>query len=165
LPNDNNDLTLIKALYNHLVFALKYEGVNLLVFSKLGEILTEEEILELVSIEPTGQYSRGIWFLMEWIAGKPIKGKDYLTKKSYVPVVDSTLQYSVSGIKSPRHLVLNNLPGSNKFCPLIFMSEKLERHIQKNYQNINKNKLSIVGKDILQRASAFLLLNDSKASC
>jgi hypothetical protein len=94
---------------------------------------------------------------MEWIAGKPIKGKDDLTKKCYVPVVDSTLQYSVSGIKSPRHLVLNNLPGSIKFCPLIFKSEKLERHIQKNYQNINKNKLAIVGKDILQRASALCL--------
>jgi len=164
LPEDNNEITLIKALFNHLVFALKYEGVNLLVFSKLVEILTEEEILELVSIEPTGQYSRRIWFLMEWIAGTPIKGKDDLTKKSYIPVVDSKLQYAVSGIKSPRHLVLNNLPGSNKFCPLIFKSKKLERHIQKNYQNINKNKLSIVGKDILQRASAFLLLKDSKAS-
>jgi hypothetical protein len=134
-----------------------------LVFSKLVEILSEKEILDLVNIEPTGQYSRRIWFLMEWITGKPIKGKNDLSKKSYVPVVDSTLQYAVSGIKSPRHLVLNNLPGSNKFCPLIFKSEKLERHIQKNYQNINKNKLSIIGKDILQRASAFLLLKDSKA--
>ncbi len=164
LPADNSKLTLINALHNHLVFALKYEGVNLLVFSKLIELLTEEELLELVSIEPTGQYSRRIWFLMEWIAGKPIKGKDDLTKKSYVLVVDSTLQYAVSGIKSPRHLVLNNLPGSNKFCPLISKSKKLESHIQKNYLNINKNKLSVIGKDILQKASAFLLLKDSKAS-
>ncbi len=164
LPKDNSKLTLINALYNHLVFALKYEGVNLLVFSKLVEILTEKEMLELVSIEPTGQYSRRIWFLMEWITGKQIKGKKDLTKKSYVAVVDSRLQYAVSGIKSPRHLVLNNLPGSNKFCPLLSKSRKLERHIQKNYLHINKNQLSIVGKDILQRASAFLLLKDSKAS-
>jgi len=39
LPEDNSKLTLIYSLYNHLVFALKYEGVNLLVFSKLVEIL------------------------------------------------------------------------------------------------------------------------------
>ncbi len=164
LPDDNSKLTLINALYNHLVFALKYEGVNLLVFSKLVEILTEKELLELVSIEPTGQYSRRIWFLMEWIAGKSIKGKNDLTKKSYVPVIDQKLQYAVSGIKSPRHLVLNNLPGTNQFCPLIFKSKKLESHIQKNYLHIHKNKLSLVGKDVLQRASAFLLLKDSKAS-
>ena len=164
LPEDNSKLTLIHALYNHLVFALKYEGVNLLVFSKLVEILSEKEMLDLVNIEPTGQYSRRIWFLIEWIAEKPIKGKNDLSKKSYVPVIDSTLQYAVSGIKSPRHLVLNNLPGSNKFCPLIFKTKKLESHIKKNYQDVNKNKLSIFGKDILQRASAFILLKDSKAS-
>lgn len=164
LPEDHNKLTFIHALYNHLVFALKYEGVNLLVFSKLAELLKEEELLALVSIEPTGQYSRRIWFLLEWITGRPIKGKEALTKKSYVPVIDSRLQYAVSGVKSPRHLVVNNLPGSNKFCPLLFKTEKLENHIQKNYRNINKNKLSVVGRDILQRASAFLLLKDSKAS-
>lgn len=164
LPEDNRQLTLINALYNHLVFALKYEGVNLLVFSKLIEILTEKELLELVSIEPTGQYSRRIWFLIEWLTGKLIEGKDDLTKKSYVPVIDDKLQYAVYGIKSPRHLVFNNLPGSNKFCPLITKTKKLESHIQRNYLNINKNKLSIVGKDLLQRASAFLLLKDSKAS-
>ena len=50
LPEDNSKLTLINALYNHLVFALKYEGVNLLVFSKLVEILTEKEVIELVRI-------------------------------------------------------------------------------------------------------------------
>ena len=129
-----------------------------MVFSKLVEILSEKEILDLVNIEPTGQYSRRIWFLMEWIAGTPIKGKDDLTKKSYIPVVDSKLQYAVSGIKSPRHLVLNNLPGSNKFCPLIFKSKKLERHIQKNYQNINKNKLSIKNS-IIQNESEITGLN------
>jgi hypothetical protein len=34
-PDDNASLDEINALYNHLVFALKYEGVNLLFFSKL----------------------------------------------------------------------------------------------------------------------------------
>lgn len=101
---------------------------------------------------------------MEWIAGKLIKGNNDFTKKSDVPVVDSRLQYAVSGIKSPRHLVLNNLPGRNKFCPLITKSRKLGRDIQKNYLNINKNKLFVVCRDILQRASTFLFLKDSKAS-
>jgi hypothetical protein len=50
LPGDNSILTLINALYNYLVSALKYEGLNLLVFSKLVEILTEKEVIELVRI-------------------------------------------------------------------------------------------------------------------
>jgi hypothetical protein len=164
LPDDSNQLTKIQALYNHLVFALKYEGVNLLVFAKLTETLTQNEILELVNIEPTGQYSRRIWFLIEWITGRKIEGKADLLKKSYVPVIDEKLQFAVAGVKSPRHLILNNLPGNTLFCPLIKRTEKLEKHLAVNYAELNKKSIAGTRKDIIQRASAFLLLKDSKAS-
>ncbi len=164
LPQDHANISKIQALYNHLVFALKYEGVNLLVFAKLQEQLSSEELLELVNIEPLGQYSRRIWFLLEWVSGMPIIGKSDINKKSYVPVVDSKLQFAVAGIKSPRHLVINNLPGTNKFCALIRKTEKIEQHLSKSYVEENRKQLAGIRKDIIQRASAFLLLKDSKAS-
>ncbi|MEY4144954.1 MAG: hypothetical protein RLZZ335_806 [Bacteroidota bacterium] len=164
LPKDHASISKIQALYNHLVFALKYEGVNLLVFAKLREQLSNEELLALVNIEPLGQYSRRIWFLLEWVSGKPIFGKSDISKKSYVPVVDSKLQFAVAGVKSPRHLVLNNLPGTNKFCALIRKTEKIEQHLSKSYVEENRKQLAGIRKDIIQRASAFLLLKDSKAS-
>jgi Fic family protein len=164
LPQDHADITKIQALYNHLVFALKYEGVNLLVFAKLQEQLSSEELLDLVNIEPLGQYSRRIWFLLEWVSGKQIAGKSDISKKSYVPVVDTKLQFAIAGIKSSRHLVLNNLPGTNQFCALIRKTEKIEQHLSKSYVEENRKQLAGIRKDILQRASAFLLLKDSKAS-
>lgn len=45
LPQDNASISKIEALYNHLVFAIKYEGVNLLVFSKLREKLSSKVLL------------------------------------------------------------------------------------------------------------------------
>jgi len=72
LPEDNAELTEIEALYKHLVFALKYEGVNLLIFRKLTQYYSSEQLTDLVNIEPTGQYSRRIWFLIEWITGKKL---------------------------------------------------------------------------------------------
>ncbi len=164
LPEDGKGNSKIEALYNHLVFALKYEGVSLLVFAKLYENLSRKEILELVNIEPLGQYSRRIWFLIEWVSGTKIEGKPDITKKSYIPVIDEKLQFAVSGIKSPRHLVINNLPGTNKFCVLINRTKKIEDHLSKNYVDVNKRQIAGVRKDIIQRASAFLLLKDSKAS-
>lgn len=164
LPQDNAGISKTQALYNHLVFALKYEGINLLVFAKLREKLTREELLALVNIEPLGQYSRRIWFLLEWVSGMPIIGKSDISKKSYVPVVDTQLQFAVAGIKSPRHLVLNNLPGTNQFCALIRKTEKIEQHLSKSYEEENRKQLAGIRKDIIQRASAFLLLKDSKAS-
>jgi Fic/DOC family len=164
LPEDSQQISKIKALYNHLVFALKYEGVNLLVFSKLNETLTNKEILELVNIEHLGQYSRRIWFLLEWVSGNEIKGKRAISKKSYVPVIDEKLQYGIKGVKSPRHLVIDNLPGTNKFCALISRTKKLEFHLHSDYIKVNKDQLKGTRKDVIQRASTFLMLKDSKAS-
>ena len=164
LPQDTSRISKIQALYNHLVFALKYEGVNLLVFAKLQKQLSQEELLALVNIEPLGQYSRRIWFLLEWVSGMPIVGKSDISKKSYVLVVDTKLQFAVAGIKSPRHLVINNLPGTNQFCALIRKTDKIEQHLSKSYVEENRKQFAGIRKDIMQRAAAFLLLKDSKAS-
>lgn len=164
LPQDHMGLTRVEALFNHLVFALKYEGVDLLLFAKLYEKLNNADLLELVNIEPLGQYSRRIWFLLEWVSGRLIQGKSDISKKSYIPVLDEKLQFGIAGIKSPRHLVLNNLPGTRKFCALVRKTEKIESHLSKDYIELNRIQIAGIRKDIIQSASAFLLLKDSKAS-
>lgn len=164
LPEDNAQQAEIEALYKHLVFALKYEGVNLLVFSFLTKHYTVDQLTGLVNIEPTGQYSRKIWFLIEWITGRILPDKEDLLKKSYIPLLDDKLQYTIKGIKSPRHLIINNLPGTHNFCPLIRKTPKLELYITANFAEQKNYYLQGVHKDILQRTSAFLLLKDSKAS-
>jgi hypothetical protein len=164
LPKDNPKLDEIEALYKHLVFALKYEGINLLLYKFITKHYSTKQLTELVNIEPTGQYSRRIWFLIEWITGKELEAKKGLSKKSYITVVDINKQYAISGIKSSRHLVINNLPGTPDFCPMIKRTEKLEQYINSNLSNQKNEYLKGIRKEIVQRASAFLLLKDSKAS-
>ena len=152
-----------ESIYKQLIFALKYEGINLLVFSKLFEKLTKAEIVEMLSIEPTGQYSRKIWFLYEWITQSKLDIQD-MALKNFVPLVDEKLQYAIEGTRSKRHRIINNLPGTPNFCPLIFKTEKLENYIAANLSQVKNTFLSSIHKDVLQRASSFLLLKDSKAS-
>ena len=54
-------------LDKQIVFALKYEGINLLFFKKLFEKLNEEQLIEIIQKEPSSIYSRKIWFLYEWL--------------------------------------------------------------------------------------------------
>ncbi len=164
LPEDNLQQSEIESLHKHLVFSLKYEGINLLVFRFLAKHYTAKQLSELVQIEPTGQYSRKIWFLIEWLTGKQILGKEDLAKKSYVKLVDEKLQYAIEGNKSPRHLIINNLAGTVGFCPLITKTEKLERYINKNTVDSINTVIKGIRKDVLLRTSSFLLLKDSKAS-
>ena len=169
LPNsyrvdDNKSISEIEALYKQLVFALKYEGVDLLVLKAITRHYNELELTQLLSIEPTGQYSRRLWFLIEWLMGKKLNNIPDLTKKSYVNAIDTKLQYAGTGIKASRHWVINNLPGTVDFCPLIRKTGKLENYIKQNLSEKKDRYLSGIGKGILQRASAFLLLKDSNAS-
>jgi len=164
LPVIQKEITEIEALYKQLVFALKYEGVNLLVFSNLIKHYNSNKLSELINIEPTGQYSRRIWFLIEWITGQQLSEIPDLSKKSYVYLLDEKLQYTIQGEKSSRHLIINNLPGTRDFCPLIRKTFKLEKYITADLSNQSNINLKGLHKEILLRTSAFLLLKDSKAS-
>ena len=155
LPEEN--------LYKQITFALKYEGVDLLIFKKLFEVLKKTELEEMIQQEIQGQFSRRIWFLYEWLMETKLNLPDLKTG-NLVPVVDEKLQYAIDGVSSPRHKVINNLPGNKDFCPLIRKTQKLEKYIESNIRQEKSNYLNRVHKDILQRASSFLLLKDSKAS-
>ncbi|WP_306350654.1 Fic family protein [Flavobacterium sp. '19STA2R22 D10 B1'] len=151
-------------LYKQLVFALKYEGVNLLFFKKLFELIPEQDIITLVQIEPQGQYSRKIWFLYEWLSGKTLPIPD-LDKGNFVTLIDESIQFGLStSTNSSRHRIKNNLPGTVEFCPIIYKTDKLANYINENLSHKKNNYLRAIRKDVLQRASAFLLLKDSKAS-
>jgi Fic family protein len=159
-PRHNPDDT----LYKQLSFAIRYEGINLLLFKKLFQKLNEEEIIKLIQIEPLGQYSRKIWFLYEWLFQTQLAIPNLKTG-NYTPLVDPKTQYCINnGVKSTRHKIINNLPGTVNFCPLIFKTPKLEQYISDDLKRQKLNFLKGIKKDILQRTSAFLLLKDSKAS-
>lgn len=153
-----------ETIYGHLVFALKYEGLNLLFFKKLFQKIEKAAIENWVKSEPLGQYSRKIWFLYEWLLQEQLEIAD-LKEGNYVQLVDEEQQYtSNSSINSPRHRIRNNLPGTVNFCPLIFKTSKLENFVHANISNMINSVFNGVHKDILLRTSAFLLLKDSKAS-
>ncbi|MFZ4523650.1 MAG: Fic family protein, partial [Bacteroidales bacterium] len=151
-------------LYAHLVFALKYEGVNLLFFKKLFEKLQPTAIEEWIVREPQSQYGRRIWFIYEWLMQKSLQVPD-LREGNYVPLLDEKQQYaSPKSINSNRHRIKNNLAGNVNFCPLIHKTAKLEHYISENLADKTSVAIRGVHKDVLLRTSAFLLLKDSKAS-
>lgn len=74
------------SLYGHLVFALKYEGIDLAILNALFKIIDAQEIKEIILSEPTGAYSRRIWFLWEWLREEQLDIKD-ATQGNFVPLV------------------------------------------------------------------------------
>ena len=153
------------SLMGHLTFALKYEGIELGVLKKLFEKLDPKEVTTLVAKESTGQYSRRIWFLYEWLMDSKLDLPD-LRAGNYIEVVDETIQYASRSILevSKRHRVRNNLPGVRDFCPMIRKTALLEQYIELDLPQRIKNIIGKIHPDVMARTAAFLLLKDSKAS-
>lgn len=151
------------SLYKQLAFAIRYEGINLLFFKKLFQVLETPELIKLLEIEPIGQYSRKIWFLYEWLTGNELPIPS-LSSGNYVPLIDEKVQYAIEGIRIQRQRIVNNLPGTRDFCPLIFKTQILQKYVGEQLDKKKNLYVDNIHKDVLQRASAFLMLKDSKAS-
>jgi len=151
------------SLYGHLTFALKYEGIDLGLLKALFEQIEPEMIVDIVRSEPTGAYSRRIWFLYEWLCNEKLDIED-AAQGNFVPLINDALQYSGPSHLSRRHRVRNNLPGTRAFCPLIRRTEKLDHFIALNLSQAAIDHIGKTHADLLSRAAAFLLLKDSKAS-
>ncbi len=148
-----------------LTFALKYEGIDLVVLKSLFLGVEAKAIEAVVKAKPSSQYSRRIWFLYEWLMGKALNLPNAENKKiAYVNVLDEKQQFGTKGVNSPRHRVRNNLLGTPDFCPLVFKTKKLVRFIEKDLEAKAKTVISKIPKGVMARTAAFLLLKDSKSS-
>lgn len=153
-----------QTLAGQLQFAFRWEGLDLGVLADLFRKVTSAEIADIVRATPTGAFSRRLWFLYEWMTGRLLDVPDP-GKVRAVPVVDPDLQYGLGiGLPSSRHKVLDNLPGTRWFCPLVRRSARLQ---VLGASRLDERARAVMGrtrKDLVARAAAFLLVKDSKSS-
>ncbi|WP_419936039.1 Fic family protein [Candidatus Palauibacter sp.] len=153
-----------ESLQGQLEFALKWEGVSLGVLLALFRKIDSVEVVRMVSETPTGVYARRIWFLYEWLMDACLDLPDG-DKVKAVPVLNPKQQFAPeSGPLSRRHRVRNNLPGTRRFCPLVRRTPELDRHVEMRLDEKAREVIGRTRPDIVGRAAAFLLLEDSRAS-
>ncbi len=149
--------------YDQLVFALKYEGIDLHIIKALLRKLSPESLVSWISEEPGGKYRRRIWFLYEWLTDEKLPLED-LRQGNFIELINTDLQYGASPVNSRRHRIRNNLPGVREFCPLIRKTPMLEDFMAQDLSQSLDNDLRNLPADIIHRAASFILLKDSKAS-
>ncbi len=156
-----------ETLLSHLTFALKYEGINLLVLNRLFAKVDIHEISAMVN-DNSGIYVRKIWYLYEWLTGKNLDLENASKRINYALLADSKIQFVAlskeNHIRSERHRITNNLLGTREFCPHIYVTQKISAYQELNLQSEERQFGSLRNSSILKRANAYLLLKDSKAS-
>lgn len=151
-------------LAGHLAFAFRREGIDLAVLDTLFAVLPAEEVAAAARAQPTGAFSRRLWFLREWLTGERLDLPDAGAVR-YVPAVDTRLQFALaSGERSRRHKVLDNLPGTPAFCPMVRRTPALDAARALQLDARARDTAGRVHPDLMARAASFLLLNDTKSS-
>lgn len=150
-------------LEGHLIFALKYEGLDLAVLKRLFQTVEPADLEGMIKAKPNSSYMRRIWFLYEWLLDRQLDISDAKTG-TYADIVDPKMQWAVKGATSTRHRVRNNLPGTRDFCPMVRQTDKLTHFTDLKLDEQAHNVIGKISSNILARTAAFLLLKDSKSS-
>lgn len=151
-------------LGGHLTFALRWEGVDLAVLAALFDVVPDHEVAAVVRATPTGAGARRLWFLYEWLTGRELDVPDP-GKKRAVPVVNPKQQVALEhGRLSSRHKVIDNLPGTRAFCPMVRQTAALGHYQARRLDERARGVLGRTHPDVLARAAVFLLLSDSRSS-
>jgi hypothetical protein len=150
----------------HLLFAIKHEGVNLEVLRALFQRLEAQEMAALVSESPHSVYVRRLWFLYEYLTAHelpvlPLKTGNY----GYVLPPDEYLCLDrAHSWKAKRQRLVCNLPGNALFCPVVRLTPRIRDYLQKDLASRVREAISGYPVELLYRASDFLYLKETKSS-
>jgi Fic/DOC family len=156
-------------LLGHLRFALRYEGLNLEVLKLLFERTGREEIQAALREEPQSAPVRRLAYLFEWLTGQslePPSGAAF-SKLRYTAVLDDSLQFGLALDMSPRierYRLIDNLPGTSAFCPLVRKTVYLEQMVKKGLHERTRAKLEKYDRQLVMRAAAYLYLKETQSS-
>jgi len=156
-------------VFGHLQFALRYEGLNLEVLSLLFERVGPEDIQTALNEKPTRAAPRRLAFLYEWLTGRELElptGR-LSGKTRFVPALDESLQFGLALDMSPRadkYRVIDNLPGTRDFCPLVTRTPYLESMVRKSLKERTLATLEKYDPRLVLRAANFLYLTETHSS-
>ena len=150
------------SLLQNLVFAFKYEPLDLRIVIQTLKHVGSQELGEWISSQPTGAYTRRAWFLYEKFIGRlelPDAGAG-----NYVDALDSEKHYVAEPINSKRHRVRDNLLGNSKLCPVLRRTDKLRAAEAWNLAEQTAQIARRYNTDTIVRAINYLYTKETRSS-
>lgn len=151
---------------DHLGFALKHEPLNLEVLSSLFLAAPEAELVAWISATPTSRYTRQAWFLYEWLTGRKLPLAD-LGPINSVNALDPEQHYALPRERAElvrRQRVVNNLPGTPAYCPLVRRTARLRQFEEARLDEQAAKRVAQYPSELLMRASQYLYTKETKSS-
>lgn len=150
-------------LLAQLEFALKYDGINLEIIKALFEKTEKNIIREHIQKQPTGAYSRKIWYLYEFLMNDLLDLNDCQRIK-YVDLLNPKVYFTGNSLKSSRHAINDNLLGNKSFCPFVRRTSQIEKYIALRLDNKTTELLKKYDPHLIGRACNYLYTKETMSS-
>src|SRR6266704_3887468 len=140
---------------DHLTFALRHEGIDLLILKRAFETVPQAVLESFVRATPTSVPVRRAWFLFEALTGRTLDAKD-APRGAAVDLLDPEAYFTGKPRLSRRHRVRDNLLGVGRFCPIIRRTKLFTEFIT---QDLAKKASEIIGRTsahLAARAASFM---------
>lgn len=149
---------------DHLEFALKYDGINLVILNCLFKVIQAKELLQYIQTKPTGKYARRLWFLYEFLSGRNLPIQD-LKQGNYINLLDPEYYYTANPSRQVRRQRINdNLLGNRQFCPIVRRTKILHGFEKADLPQKCRQVISNYPKQLLKRAIGYLYTKETKSS-
>lgn len=159
---------IIDSPYEHMVLAIKYQGIRLHFFAAIFKDVDVNELTLFIKAKPTSSYNRIIWYLYEWLTDKKL---DIANVKSgnYVKLFDHRYYYTVQGgDRDKRTHVINNAIGTKEFCPTIRKTPRIIELEKVDVYETAYAQMQHIGTDlkadVIGRSINYLYTKESKSS-
>ena len=147
----------------HLEFCLKYEGVNLSALAALFDQRGADELQAWLDSKPGSRYARVCGYLYEWLNGQTLRYK-LPAGIDAVSVLDEKRYFTAPAQRNRRFAILDNLPGTAAFCPLVRRTPALRAWIEKDLGANVAQVLASLEPELLERAVNYLYLAETRSS-
>ncbi len=149
---------------DHLEFALKYDGTDLALLSKILPAIGAESIKRWVQATPHGKYTRRIWYLFELLTGQRLPLAD-LKAGNYVDLLEHDEYFVLDTPTQVRRQRINdNLLGNGDFCPAVRKTAAITAFIGRDLSARSREIMSRHPPELLKRAMGYLYTKETKSS-
>lgn len=152
-----------QTLLDHMLFALKHEGVNMQVLAQALPKVPAHEMVAGLCAAPTGVYIRVLCFLWEFFCGTELQGLPAISGPT-VDVFDASRYITTKGTRHAKWRVNFNGLGSLSYCVTVERTPFIEALLKKNILAQAQKFVANLAPMAAERAMSWAYLHETQSS-
>ena len=150
-------------LLDHLLFALKYEGVNLQILAEALPKIPGGDLIARLRESPTGVYIRKACYLWEWFAAAELTDLPSIAGP-YEPLFDPENHVTGELRRNQKWRINFNGIGSAAYCPTVRLTPAIKDGIAGDVLGRTRSFLDSLGPTSADRALSWAYLSETDSS-